>query len=613
MKKVFRTSGIMLLGAAMAFTSCDLLEEAKESTSNTLSGYISENTVWKDLGLPVDYVIDGNLTIDGNAIVTVEAGVTIMFSGTNGGISVGENAGFKIEGTLENPVVFTGPANNLNKGSWNRISVSSKRADNVWEYATFLNGGSGDGEFDGVIHINGGSLAMKHCIIEGSLSNGLVLEWENAKLTAFEGNTISDCDKYPVYIEHQTSLFGLTNGGNIFSPTNKNNVIGVKNSAWSLDNDNKNTLVRMPVPYYFLGTLRLDGAQTFTIEAGTSIVFADQNCGIYAGNKVGFKIAGTAELPVIFTNATGRALDGNWGGISVSSTSPDNVWEYATFINGGSGDGEFDGVIQIKEGSLALKHCVIQGSASNGITLEWDGAKLTAFEGNTISDCEKYAMYVEQQASIFSLENNGNNFLPTNKNNVIGLRNAGWSLDSDGNNTLIKMPVPYRFLGTLRLDGTQHFTIEAGTTIEMFSNCYLEIGNDVTFVANGTATDHIKFVGDRDEKSYWGSIRYASRKSASSIKYVDFKNGGHDEAIFFLYDESKLTMDNCSFSSTEDAGLSIENANEIPGVSITNDTYSDCDGGNVRVSHEYWKDGAEEASITSGEIFEDFAAVKARL
>ena len=105
----------MLLGAAMAFTSCDLLEEAKESTSNTLSGYISENTVWKDLGLPVDYVIDGNLTIDGNAIVTVEAGVTIMFSGTNGGISVGENAGFKIEGTLENPVVFTGPANNLNK------------------------------------------------------------------------------------------------------------------------------------------------------------------------------------------------------------------------------------------------------------------------------------------------------------------------------------------------------------------------------------------------------------------------------------------------------------------------------------------------------------------
>ena len=424
MKRFLKISSLMMLGAAATFTSCELNDDDSESlVSKNLSGSINANTTWKDLGLPVDYIIDGTLYIDGNALVTVEAGVTIMFTGTNGGINVGENAGFKIEGTAEKPVVFTGPANNLNKGAWDCISVDSKRADNVWEYANFLNGGSGDGEYSSVIHVDGGK--------------------------------------------------------------------------------------------------------------------------------------------------------------------------------------------------LGLKHCIIQGSASNGIALEWEGAQLTAFEGNTISGCEKYPMIIEQQTSNFCLEGNGNIFLPTNTNNVIALKNASWSLDSDKDNTLIKMPVPYRFLGTLRLAGSQHFTIEAGTTIEMFSGCELGIEDDVTFVAEGTATDHIKFIGDRDEKSYWGYIGYYSKKSASSIKYVDFKNGGKGDgrfaAIFVIDNGSKLTMENCTFSDTEGAGISIDNANEIPGVNITGDTYSNCDEGNVRVSCEYWKEDAEEASITENQKFDDFAAVKAAL
>ena len=426
MRKILSISSITMLGAALTFTSCELTNDNGESlVSKNLSGTISANTTWKDLGLPVDYIIDGTLYIDGNALVTVEAGVTIMFTGTNGGINVGENAGFKIAGTAENPVVFTGPANNLNKGAWDCISVDSRRADNVWEYANFLNGGSGDGEFSSVIHVDGGK--------------------------------------------------------------------------------------------------------------------------------------------------------------------------------------------------LGLKHCIIQGSASNGIALEWEGAQLTAFEGNTISGCEKYPMIIEQQTSYFCLEDNGNIFLPTNNNNVIALKNAGWSLDSDKDNTLIKMPVPYRFLGTLRLGGSQHFTIEAGTTIEMYSGCSLEIDDDVTFVAEGTATDLIKFIGDRDEKSYWGNIWYGSEKSASSIKYVDFKNGGKGDAgdrltaIFVIDNNSKLTMENCTFSETEGAGISIDNANEIPGVNITGDTYSNCDEGNVRVSCEYWKEDAQEATITENQKFDDFAAVKAVL
>ena len=60
------------------------------------SGYIESNTIWPDLGLRVDYIIDGMLTITGNALLTIEPGVTIMFSGVDGGIEVGENAGLSM-------------------------------------------------------------------------------------------------------------------------------------------------------------------------------------------------------------------------------------------------------------------------------------------------------------------------------------------------------------------------------------------------------------------------------------------------------------------------------------------------------------------------------------
>ena len=109
-----------------------------------LSGTIDKNVTWKDLGLPVDYVVEGEIYLDGNSLVTVEPGVTIMFTGTDGRIMVGENAGIKMQGTKDKPIVLTGPTNNPNPGSWDRVCVRSKRADNALEYVTFQNGGAGE-------------------------------------------------------------------------------------------------------------------------------------------------------------------------------------------------------------------------------------------------------------------------------------------------------------------------------------------------------------------------------------------------------------------------------------------------------------------------------------
>ena len=121
------------------------------SDPTTWSGDIDANTTWPDLGLPVDYIIDGWVEIRSNALLTIEPGVTIMFTGVDGGIGVGENAGLKMVGTAEKPIILEGPANNPNNGSWNGVRISSQRNDNQFEYVQFLRGGSDNDIWTGVV------------------------------------------------------------------------------------------------------------------------------------------------------------------------------------------------------------------------------------------------------------------------------------------------------------------------------------------------------------------------------------------------------------------------------------------------------------------------------
>lgn len=385
--------------------------------SITLSGTINENTTWKDLGLPVDYIVDGEIYLDGNALVTVDSGVTIMFTGTNGGIAVGENAGLKMMGTATKPIIFTGPANNQNVGAWNEISVSSKRNDNVWEYVTFKNGGSGDN----VVAVTG-SVSIKNCTIDGSGKYGLGMYGDQATLAAFENNTIKNCKSYPVFFQYQESEFGLS-ANNTFDASNGVNVIAMDNSAAEIDKSA--TLKNYGIPYLFLHEYSVTGSATLTIEAGASI-----------------KMTGDAGL---------------------------NIYE------------------------------------------------------------------------------------------------------------------------------------------------------DVTLIAEGSADKHIEISGDKNEKSYWNGVFYNSTKSASVMKYVDFKNGGkEDYAILNIRNGAanvKLTMENCSFSETENAAINIETAETLAGVSISGDTYTNC-GSNVKVLGEYGKDdenGDYQTIISEGQTFDNYAAVKAAM
>lgn len=333
-------------------------------TSMNISDNISENTTWPDLGLDVDYIVDGWINIEGNALLTIEPGVTIMFTGENGGMTVHENAGLRMVGTADKPIKFVGPLNNPNNGSWNRIVIESKRNDNVWEYVQFLRGGSSDYVWEGVVDIQGAKLAMRNCTIDGSLGYGIDLEYE-AHFTAFEGNTIKNCAQYPIVSEDWDGLLDLTADNTFLS--NGHNFIDAR--CRDIHMEDHTTVKAMPIPYYLESGLYFDGGYKLTIEPGSQFYMrSGQNVQMDANSTL---IAdGTAEKPIVFRGMEDE--DSYWYGIKYSSTKQASVMNYCTVINCGEDtEGFHGGCICIYNNSrLTLTNCTIGKSLHYGITLD---------------------------------------------------------------------------------------------------------------------------------------------------------------------------------------------------------------------------------------------------
>ncbi|MBO4328302.1 MAG: DUF5018 domain-containing protein [Bacteroidales bacterium] len=355
------------------------------------SGNIDVNTSWPDLGLRVDYIIDGPLTVTGNALLTIEPGVTIMFTGVDGGIEVGENAGLRMVGTAEKPIILEGPANNPNNGSWNRVLVHSRRNDNQFEYVRFLRGGSGDQKWNGVVNVRG-KLSMKHCLIDGSLNSGLSTEYDGY-LNAFEDNVITHCAMYPWITENMFTLCSDISFDNSFTE-NAYNRVYVDPSAFDLEDDNR-TLHALPIPYYFPNGLQVIGTKTFTIEAGTVFEMAS-GTNLWVNSDCGFIAQGTAEKPIVF-----RAYDAGtpWSGILFESIRSRNVIEHCQVKECGYYDGWNERCcLYIRaDAKLTLKDNVFGPSRFNGVGIEdienWGNVQ---HSGNTFTDCTEGNVWIDR-------------------------------------------------------------------------------------------------------------------------------------------------------------------------------------------------------------------------
>lgn len=396
MKHTFRLLAFACLVGTMMLTSCEKLFGGDEDDDNiidgddatALSGLISENRTLPDLGLDVDYIVNGTLTIDGNALLTVEPGVTIMFTGENDGVVVNENAGLKMVGTADKPIRFVGPANNPNNGSWHAIKYLSKRNDNQMEYVQLLRGGSGEASWDGVLQ-NYGKLSMKHCTIDGSASNGI--DMDDGVFTAFEGNTIKNCAWYPIY--NESGIKWLKNFGANTYTANGKNYIRVGGGDELTENL---TVINAGIPYYFEGDCGVTGSYTFTIEAGTTFLF-NMDTRFYTNDEPEIRVNGTEANPIIFRGMRNEA--GYWHGFWPESTRQSNMMSFCKIYDAGREEGWRGGCLYLGSSTrMYLTSCEFGNSGHYGVVIE----DVEAFRSRinhelcTFVDCPGGNVYFEE-------------------------------------------------------------------------------------------------------------------------------------------------------------------------------------------------------------------------
>lgn len=358
-----------------------------------MSGTINENATWKDLGLPIDYIIDDYMYIDGNAALTIEPGVTIMFSSNNCGLEFGKNTGVKMVGTADKPIVFCGPTNNPNNGSWHSIRVNSVRNDNEMEYVQFLRGGSEDYNYwSGVVLING-KLSMKHCLIDGGLKNGVAVI-NDGYLSAYEDNTIKNIAEYPLFIENPTTGFKNISANNTYVDNGKNYI--------NLASDNFNceanvTFAKQPIPYYFPFGFEANSNKTFTIEAGAKFLFEYDKYFI-VHSDVDLHINGTEAQPVVMQGLRHEA--GQWRGLEYRSSRATSEIKYLTISDCGLEDSWYNSNCMFidDDARLTIDHVTFSNSNYYGLWIE-DISKLDriTYSNLTFSNIKKGNIYLEYE------------------------------------------------------------------------------------------------------------------------------------------------------------------------------------------------------------------------
>lgn len=368
---------------SMAVYTVTVIQQA--ASAETLSGTMSANRTLPDLGLPVDYVIDGILYVEGNALLTIEPGVKILFTGMDGAIDVSENAGLKMVGTAEKPIVFSGPVNNPNKGSWSSIRYHSKRADNLMEYVLLINGGSEENDW-GVLRVSG-SVSVKNCLIDGSLGTGVQVNSDGV-LKAFDGNTVKNCNYLAMWIDNLPAATVIT-GNNIFV-NNTKNIVRVQGSVSGSDI----TLKALQIPYCMEDIIYIE--KTLTLEAGVSLCF-QQGATMRVEESGKIVAVGTGDKHIIIRGLSEEI--GYWGGIMLSSTLSGNKLIYCDISGGGLNDSwNMNSNLYLGSSSkITIQNCTFSKSNFYGVSVaDKSSANFQLVQsGNSFSSCRLGNVYDE--------------------------------------------------------------------------------------------------------------------------------------------------------------------------------------------------------------------------
>lgn len=324
---------------------------------------INKNTTWSTNNI---YIIQNEVDVNSNAVLTIEPGVTIKFE-NGSGITVAYNGGFgaiKANGTASKPILFTSNASVKNAGDWDAVWLYNGASGSSFNYCTFEYGGGYSDNY-GMIYMTSAQASFDNCTFRYSESFGMSLDDESS-FTSFEGNHFSNTLKSPIQIYGK--YVHTIGSDNTYDP---NTTILVESDR--IDLPGVFVWKKQNVAYNFDGNFDIGSGSgtTINIEPGTQLKMGSNSeitLAYYGGYAV-FNASGTAAEPIIFSSASPFPSAGDWKGIFLhNGTSTGTTFNYCTISNGGGYS--YGGNISLMDdvgGNVTISNSTISNSDKYGI------------------------------------------------------------------------------------------------------------------------------------------------------------------------------------------------------------------------------------------------------
>ena len=125
----------------------------------------------------------------------------------------------------------------------------------------------------------------------------------------------------------------------------------------------------------------------------------------------------------------------------------------------------------------------------------------------------------------------------------------------------------------LTLRSPNKLTLSPGVTIKFANAAHLDVNENATLIAKGTATSPILFTSAKStpQAGDWGYVEL--KGNGSQLEYCTFEYGGGN-AYGMVYATCNLTIKNCTFKNSKYAGLNLAEAASL--TAFTDNQFNNC-------------------------------------
>lgn len=345
------------------------------------------------------YMIDTDIVVNGNATLTIEAGVTLQFDmGVQISIGYLSAARLVAVGTATSPIIFTSSIALPSAGDWSGIVLlSGTTAGTQIAYASMDYCGSGTACLQGT-GVKPNRVTIDHVTIKhvGATANGIQEDDVDSNFAisncTFSNIQTSTSQQYAISVS--AASFAGIDSTNTF---NGGALIELQGGTVAASTTWKNP----GTPVAVTSNLSLDGtpAPVLNIAAGTKFEFAQGKLFDIAYSSGGnLKVNGTSTALVTFTSFNTSQAAGDWAGIMVWSGGQATI-TYANVSYGGNDQAS--------------------ASISGDISVADTGATLV-ISNSTLSNSKSFGIYVPCTSSTASTVTNTNNTFPNNASGDVG-------------------------------------------------------------------------------------------------------------------------------------------------------------------------------------------------